>query len=114
MADMNFVAGKEVWDGLVAEKEATVSRNPQGFYASRELIALQSRQHTLGYRGVQLVESLYGWTVRADSGLDSFNLLAGARSGALDGTWESAVMWAQAWCRELPTHRYAWYRPRGH
>jgi hypothetical protein len=59
---------------------------------------------------VEVICSNYGHSVRYDSGLQNFGLLAGSRSGALDGTLEDAERYATAWVAEDPTRRYAWRR----
>ena len=71
-------------------------------------------QETTGrqWRSVELVKSIYGWYVRASSGLDGFAILAATRErgGRLDGTFENALEWATAWCEQDPDHRYAYVR----
>jgi len=71
-------------------------------------------QETAGRRwsSVVLVHSIYGWTVRASSGLDGFALLAATRErgGRLDGTFVDAAKWAAEWVEMDTAHRYAYVR----
>lgn len=69
-------------------------------------------QETTGrqWRAAELCKSIYGWSVRASSGLDGFALMAGTRSGDLDGSYEAAVAWVIRWCENDPDHRYAFVR----
>lgn len=71
-------------------------------------------QETAGrqWTSCELVKSIYGWGVRAASGLDGFAILAATRDrgGRLDGTFEDALEWATVWCEQDPTRRYAFVR----
>ena len=106
---MIIVAGEMLVDQLTAEQKARVQRNGAGF-ASEQLCELQRERARNGLLGVELVQSFYGWSVRYDSGLQNFGLLAGARSGTLDGTLEDAERCARAWVAQDPDRRYAWRR----
>ena len=76
--------------------------------------SLSRWQETAGrqWSSVEVQRSIYGWCVRASSGLDGFQLLACTkeRGGRLDGTFENALEWATEWCAQDPTHRYAYVR----
>lgn len=61
------------------------------------------------WRSVEIVSSMYGWSVRASSGLDGFALLAGARNGELDGSMADAIRWAKTWVGDNE-YRYAYVR----
>ena len=111
---MHVVVGQQVHEALQAEKERVV---PHSTYPGREhcfksepLCAWQSECYRRGVRGVELVKSIYGFSVRYDSGLDNFGLLAGSRDGQLDGSFEDAVRFATEWVNDDPAHRYAWTR----
>lgn len=106
------VAGQGVEAALHAEREHLIPKSGHwsGCYQSEPLCAWQRRCSERGFRDVELVQSIYGWSVRAGSGMDGFALLAGSRSGALDGTYEDAVRWATKWCADDPERRYAWRR----
>lgn len=106
---MIIVCGEPLVDELTAEQERRVPRGCGGF-KSEELCQLQRERSGRGLLGVELVKSNYGWSVRYDSGLQNFGLLAGARSGTLDGTLECAERYAIAWVAQDPTRRYAWRR----
>jgi hypothetical protein len=47
---------------------------------------LQEEDHDRGRRGVELVKSTSGWTVRSMSGLENFQVVAG---GHCDPHWPS-------------------------
>ena len=57
--------------------------------------------------GVELVDSNYGWSVRYNSGLQNFGIVAGCRNGQLDGTREAAEAFARDWVARDPARRYA-------
>lgn len=107
---MIIVAGEELVDSLEAEQIARVARTTSGRFDSRQLCKLQSEQDARGIIGVFLVESIYGWTVRYDSGLQNFSILTGIRQGNLDGSLEAAITFAKEWVLVDPTKRYAWRR----
>lgn len=106
---MIIEGGHDLVDVLTAARDANISRNARGF-DSEQLCALQVREAGQGVLGVELVESAYGWTVRYDSGLQNWGLLASARSGQLDGSLDDARRYALAWLAEDPKNRYAWRR----
>jgi hypothetical protein len=111
---MNIVAGKEVYEALQAEKErvvphSTIAGRTQ-YFQSEPLCRWQSECYNRGVRGVEIVKSIYGHSVRYDSGLENFGLLAGSRNGQLDGTFEDALRYASEWCSQDPERRYAWTR----
>lgn len=106
---MVIVAGEQLVDQLTAEQQATVRHTGSGF-ASDQLCALQQRRAARGVLGAEIVVSNHGCSVRYDSGLQNFGLLAGSKCGMLDGTLEHAVQWATAWVAQDPSRRYAWRR----
>lgn len=110
---MVIVAGDALVDAMSAEKQRRCRWTGQG-YASDELCALQREQSARGILGCEIVASLYGHSVRYDSGLQDFGLLASSRSGVLDGTLEHAEQWAREWVSQDPARRYAWRRKAIH
>jgi hypothetical protein len=69
------------------------------------LVRLQVDQHARGRRGARPCKSIYGWSVRSDTGLDNMELLASARRGDLDGSLEAALAWGIAWAENDPENR---------
>lgn len=70
------------------------------------LVAMQVSQHARGRRTAQLTNTIYGWSVRAGSGLDSFRVLAGTRRGEhISGSLQAALHWGIAWAEQDPDNR---------
>lgn len=94
-------------------RDAHVSKSSYrpGCYDTQTLTDWQGSQGRT-WRSVEVMESIYGWYVRASSGLDGFAIMASTiqRGGKLDGTYEDAAKWAIEWCRENPMMRYAYVR----
>lgn len=106
---MIIVAGDELFDALEAEQRATVPETGRGF-ASEQLCKLQCKQAKRGILGAEIVKSNYGYSVRYDSGLQNWGLLASSKSGQLNGTFEDAVRYVRDWVAQDPDRRYAWAR----
>jgi len=104
------VAGRDLLVQMEADRDRLVPKTAGGCYSSEELCALQRSEARRGILGVELVDSNYGWSVRYDSGLQNFGLLAGSRSGQLDGSLEDAERYAREWVACDPERRYAWRR----
>ena len=102
-------AGQDVVDAMTAERNARVAKSALGYH-SESLCKVQESEAARGYLGVELVQSFYGYSVRYDSGLQDWALLASSKSGELDGSLENAVEWAKKWVSADPARRYAWYR----
>lgn len=104
------VCGVDVAEALDRERALKVKQSATrpGCFESESLCAWQRSVNGRGFRDVELVKSIYGWSVRAGSGLQDFALLASSRQGQLDGSLEDAVRWATRWCNENPERRYAW------
>jgi hypothetical protein len=96
-----IIAGGELSDALDAEKAERVKQG-------EALPTLQEAQARRGILGAQLVQSMFGWSVRYDSGLQGWGILAGIRQGTLDGSFYDAVRWAEDWVAQDPERRYAW------
>jgi len=105
---MNIVAGQELYAQLQAEKAARVSKTPNG-YDSETLCKLQQSQAGRGIVGAQIVDSLYGFSVRYDSGLQNWGLLRATRGLPKEQTTrEAAIAFCEEWVARDPSHRYAW------
>jgi hypothetical protein len=48
----------------------------------------------------------YGYSLRYASGINGFGLIASARNGTLNGSYEDALEYAEKWCSESPDNRY--------
>jgi len=106
---MVIIAGEALVDAMSAETKARCEWRGCG-YASEQLVVLQQERSRRGILGCEVVCSNYGHSVRYDSGLQNFGLLAGSRRGDLDGTLEDAERFAREWVSKDPTRRYAWRR----
>lgn len=103
------IAGQELYNALQTER-AKVTMAPRG-YDSNQLSALQERQAARGIIGAELVKSIYGWSVRYNSGLQNWSLISPAR-GRADQSLAFAEQIARDWVAQDPTHRYA-TKPEG-
>lgn len=108
-AHFDIIAGEWVVKAMNKEIEMRVPMTGSGRH-SDSLVKVQQDFSQRGYLGVEIVCSLYGHSVRADSGLQGFALLAGKRLGNVDGSYESAEAWAKAWAAQDPSRRYVWKR----
>lgn len=105
MIGVLVVAGGDLLARLEAEKLTKVPRNQRGF-ASEPLCDLQREWARRGVLGANLCKSIYGWSVRYDSGLQEWALIASSRYGEVDGTFADAVREARAWQAQDPERRY--------
>lgn len=103
----HVVAGLELVDAMEAEKKARVPQTGRG-YESEALCRLQGEHSRRGILGVEIVCSIHGHSIRYDSGIQGFGLLASSRE--LGGTLEAAEAWAKRWVSQDPARRYAWKR----
>jgi hypothetical protein len=96
----------------VAPRPQYVQRDGTVVFGFRDSEALCRAQIRSPYTSVDLSKSIYGWSVRAGSGLQNFALLActSHRGGSLDGTYAAALGWAERWVAEDPKRRYAFTR----
>lgn len=101
-------AGQEVADKIAALRAETVapSSHTPGCFNSESLVAFQVRVSNAGFIEAEIVESIYGYSLRYASGLQNFGLIYSARQGELDGTLEHAVARAREWQSRDPTKRY--------
>jgi hypothetical protein len=106
-----IVAGQEAYETEQELKRTRVEPSPSipGTWESESLVKFQGWIHAQGFRSVELVETIYGWSVRSGSGLENFRLLRSARE-LPEGGYDSALTWAANWCAQNPRHRYAFVR----
>jgi hypothetical protein len=104
---MIIVAGHDLVDAMETEQKATCRFTGFG-YNSDDLSVLQGEQSRRGIRGVEIVGCIGGYSVRYDSSLQNFGLLATSRD--LGGTLESAEQFARNWVGQDTARRYAWRR----
>jgi hypothetical protein len=104
-ANFKVVAGLETATRYDAELEMMRGNS------DNDLCAAQRRQAQAGREGVEICPSIYGWSVRYDSGLQNFELVASCRYGtSVDGTRTDAIRFATEWVNQSPKTRYAWMR----
>ena len=104
-----IIAGQRVLDALDAERAAQCvpSSKYPGCFDSESLCTWQRSVHRRGFEGAELCKTIFGWSVRSDTGLDDFQVLAGHRDGQLpNAAREQAAAWAVKWQAERPEHRY--------
>lgn len=106
---MIVVAGDVLIDAMTAETKARCEWTGYG-YNSDQLCALQREHAQRRIEGAEIVQSNYGCSVRYDSGLQNFGLLASAKARQVDGTLEDAERLAREWVSKDPSRRYAWRR----
>lgn len=99
------VAGRELLEEIEAETKARVPRNGE-YYASEELCVLQRERAARGIEGVEIIRSMYGHSVRYDSGLQNFALVRSGRGAS----YEDAAEFCRKWVEKAPSRRYAWTR----
>ncbi|QGZ14237.1 hypothetical protein PP940_gp102 [Rhizobium phage RL2RES] len=104
-----IVSGFELFAQLEAEKNARVGMR-HGDYNGDQLSKLQQEHARRGILGAEIVITNYGFSVRYDSGLQNWGLLASCKAKQIDGTLEAAVKFAEEWVAKDPTRRYAWIR----
>jgi hypothetical protein len=103
-----IVAGQDLYAELQAEKARLVPLRGES-YDSDVLCRLQRNQSARGILGAQIVESMYGFSVRYDSGLQNWGILRGSRGRpASETTREAAVAFCIEWVARDPERRYAW------
>lgn len=108
----HVVAGAAVVERMRSTRVTLV--NESGHVRSDLLCTLQRSEFRAGIQGAEICRSHYGFSVRSDSGLNNFALLASSRSRQVDGTYEDAVRWATNWVEQDPEHRYAFTRRSDH
>lgn len=89
------------WDD---EIRARCKQN-SGLFESEGLCKVQASQHARGRRSACLQRTMYGWSVRLDSGLDDRQILYGGRHSSVDRSQEAAIAFGIAWANEDPQNR---------
>ena len=102
---MFVVAGHALFNLLQIEKEIKVSKSGS-LYKSNELCEYQKSVSNRGIVGAEIVLSNYGYSVRYNSGLQNWGLLASSRHKQVNGTFQDAVRWAREWTSRDPAKRY--------
>lgn len=112
MNNTTILFGFEVDERLQADKKSRVpeSHEHEGCFESEPLCRWQCEMHSRGFLRIELIKSVYGWYLRNASGLDGFSILAGTRSGQVDGTLKDALRWARTWFESAPTKRIVFTR----
>lgn len=106
--EIRLVAGAVLYEKLREEKRNTIPQNAAGYFESESLCRLQVQRANRGILGATLVLSMYGWSVRYDSGLQNFGLIASCRCGMLDGSLQMAEEFCRKWVAADPERRYAY------
>jgi hypothetical protein len=106
---MIFIAGQDLYESMQAERTAAIEASgiPYGYGRSEVLCRVQEKQAGRGLTGAQIVRSMYGFSVRYDSGLQNWGLLKSAR-GSSDPSLEAAKQFCLDWVAQAPNSRYAW------
>jgi hypothetical protein len=101
-----IIAGAALAASLDAEREALVAKTAGGFFNSEQLCELQRKRSARGICEVEIVKSIYGYSVRYASGLHNFGVLRGAR-GAADPSFAAAKQFCCDWVAADPDRRFA-------
>ena len=104
---MIIVAGHDLVDAMEIEQKAKCRFNGFG-YNSDDLAVLHREQSARRIQGVEIVGCIGGYSIRYDSGLQNFGLLASSRE--LGGTLEAAEKFASNWVSKDASCRYIWRR----
>lgn len=103
--ELIVIAGQDVCSRMREARAALPKIGEPGWHPEL-LTNLQIREARRGLVGAEMVKSMYGWSLRYNSGLQNFGLIAGSRSGQLNGTWEDCERYAKEWQAQDPLHRY--------
>ncbi len=98
-----IIAGEDVYKAYASARALAVL-NTTSMYGSEALPRFQMQSSIIGCK---LVESMYGWSVRYNSGLQNFELIASSKCKQVNGTFEDAERFAKEWVAQDPTRRYA-------
>jgi hypothetical protein len=113
----NIIAGAPILDKLKAEQAAArdlYSRDPNPRVQDSAICACQQYQAARGYLGAEMVESIYGWTLRYASGLQNFGIIATfpVRScGSWEQSYKKCEAFAKDWAAADAAHRYVIAEP---
>jgi len=95
-AHFELLAGNpEKWD------EETRRRVAQG----ESLPNVQIDQHSRGRCAIELVETIYGYSIRYASGLDNWGILFGSRMAGRPIHRAEAIEWGKQWVARDPEKR---------
>jgi hypothetical protein len=103
--------GNDVFTAQQARKVAALgdglyTENGRAIYASEPLCRWQASEGRFGILEIEIVESVYGYSVRYASGLMNFGLLAAKRMGNTDGSLTAAMEFCRKWQAADPERRY--------
>jgi len=104
---IKIVAGEDTYNLIQHLKQNAIPKK-DGNFDSESLSKFQEKVARNGFLGAQIVKSNYGYSVRYDSGLQNWGLLASSRAGTLDGSITAAIKFCEAWVAQSPSTRYAW------
>lgn len=99
-----IIAGAELVAALETEKEQRVRKVGQ-YFESESLCAFQQSVARRGIIGAEVVETIYGFSLRYDSGLQNFGIIV-RRIPTLEAAHEAA----RSWVAQDSSKRYAWSR----
>lgn len=99
------IAGQELADALSAERLAKIERSELGLN-SEQLCKHQEQVSRRGVVEAEIVESIYGYSVRYASGLQDFGLILPAR-GREDPSLAFAEEYCRKWVAADPERRFA-------
>lgn len=107
LKNLTVIAGAELLAQLQIEKDQKVAKSKfvEGCYASDSLVPWQQEISRRGILGAEIVKTIYGYSLRYDSGLQNFGIITGRI-----GTLEQAENIAREWIAREPAKRYAWIR----
>jgi hypothetical protein len=97
------VAGQDVLSEIAQHHAATVLPSPRqpGCFDSDTLCAHQRAMASRGYLGAEIVDTVRGFSLRYDSGLQDWGLIVRGLA-----SYEDAVDAARRWQAADPTRRY--------
>lgn len=97
------IAGQNVLDEINTDRAAAVKQSKlrAGCYDSESLCAHQIKMSQRGYLGAEIVQTLRGWSLRYNSGLQDFGLIVRGIA-----TWDDAVAAAHQWQAADTARRY--------
>lgn len=101
-----IIAGKAVYEAQKSRKLAALGEKPAYGFPSEDLCAWQIAESRRGIIEAEIVESLYGYSVRYASGIYNFGLIASSRAREVDGSIESAIAYAKRWQSADPERRF--------
>lgn len=102
-----IIAGQDVADKItILRSQVLPSKTRPGCFDSEALSKFQQNLSQFGYIEAEIVDSMYGFSVRYASGLQNFGPIYSSRAKQVDGTLECAIEAAKKWQEAYPTHRW--------